>query len=106
MSEGGHPETRRMMARAIRRLSVFEYVLMGGAMVFALLGGAAVAWLLQTAAGVPFRISWFVSSLLLFVIPGAIVLGREARAGLGSGAEAQTPTQIDGSESTRVESDG
>ncbi|MEE8147870.1 MAG: hypothetical protein V3T24_09720 [Longimicrobiales bacterium] len=106
MSGEGHPQTRRMMERAIRRLSVFEYVLMGGAMVFALLGGAAVAWLLETAAGVPFRISWFVSSLLLFVIPGAIVLGREARAGLGSGAEAQTRTQIDGSESTRVESDG
>ena len=73
-------ETRRMMERAVGRLNVFEYVLMGGAAVLALLGGAAIGWILQITAGIPFRITWFVASLLLFVVPGTAVLRREARA--------------------------
>lgn len=68
-----------MMERAVGRLNLVEYVLMGGAAIVALLGGAAVGWILQITAGIPFRISWFVSSLLLFVVPGAAVLRREAR---------------------------
>ncbi|MFV2006060.1 MAG: hypothetical protein ACC667_01360 [Longimicrobiales bacterium] len=73
-------ETRRMMQRAVGRLNLFEYLLLGGAALVALLGGAAVGWFLQIAAGWPFRISWFVASLLLFVVPGAAVLRRESRA--------------------------
>lgn len=73
-------KTRRMMERAVGRLNLFEYVLMGSAAIVALLGGAAIGWFLQNAAGIPFRVSWFVSSLLLFVVPGAAVLRREARA--------------------------
>jgi uncharacterized membrane protein len=69
-----------MMARAVGRLNVIEYVLMGGAAVVALLGGALVGWILQNIAGIPFRITWFVASLLLFVVPGTAVLRREARA--------------------------
>ena len=72
-------ETRRVMGRAIRRLDLFEYVLLGAAAIFALMGGAAVAWILQVWVGAPFRISWFVMSLLLFVVPGVIVRVREAR---------------------------
>ncbi len=78
--EGRLRETRRVMKRAVGRLNVFEYVLMAGAAMVALLGGAAVGWILQITAGMPFRISWFVSSLLLFVVPGTAVLRREARA--------------------------
>ena len=72
-------ETRRMMERAVGRLNLFEYVLMGGAAIIALLGGAAVGWILQITAGIPFRISWFAVSLLLFIVPGTAVLRREAR---------------------------
>ncbi|GMR12372.1 MAG: hypothetical protein BMS9Abin29_0561 [Gemmatimonadota bacterium] len=81
MSEKGRLRgTRRMMERAVGRLNLFEYVLMGGAAIVALLGGAGIAWILQIAVGIPFRVSWFVASLLLFVLPGAAVLRREARA--------------------------
>ncbi len=69
-----------MMERAVGRLNLFEYALMGGAAIVALLGGAAIGWFLQNAAGLPFRVSWFVSALLLFVVPGAAVLRREAKA--------------------------
>jgi uncharacterized membrane protein len=69
-----------MMQRAVGRLDLIEYVLLGGAATVALLGGAAVGWFLQIAAGIPFRISWIVASLLLFVVPGVAVLRREARA--------------------------
>jgi len=68
-----------MMSRAVLRLNLFEYLLMAGAAILALLGGAVVAWMLLMGLGIPFRISWFVSSLLLFVLPGAIVLARAAR---------------------------
>ena len=70
--------TRRVMDRAIRRLDLFEYVLFGGAAFVSLLGGAAIAWILQVLVGAPFRIFWVVMSLLLFVVPGAVVLRREA----------------------------
>ena len=73
-------KTRRMMERAVGRLNLFEYVLMGCAAIVALLGGAAIGWFLQNVAGIPFRVSWFAASLLLFVVPGAAVLRREARA--------------------------
>ncbi len=69
-----------MMERAAGRLNVFEYLLMAGAAMVALMGGAVVGWILQIVAGIPFRTSWFVASLLLFVVPGTAVLRREARA--------------------------
>ena len=71
--------TRRDMRRAIRRLSVLEYVMMALAAAAALLGGAMAAWLLEAGLGVPFRVGWTVSSVLLFALPGLAVWGREAR---------------------------
>lgn len=79
MREEPYHQTRRMMASAIRRLNVLEYVMLGVAGALALLGGALVAWGLQAAAGFPFRTSWFVFSLLFFVVPGAVVLGKQRR---------------------------
>lgn len=104
-AQGRLPETRRAMERAIRRLNVVEYVLLGGAALMALLGGAAVAWILGMAAGAPFHVSWLVASLLLFVIPGVIVLGREARAGRpGAPTSGVLPTNA--SETRTDEADG
>jgi uncharacterized membrane protein len=75
-----HPETRRMMETAIRRLNALEYVILGVAMVLALLAGALAAWMVEKLVGAPFRPTWAVSSLLFFIVPGWIVLRRERRA--------------------------
>ena len=71
---------RRPMERAIRRLNALEYFILAGAMALALVAGALAAWLLETLIGAPFRASWVVSSLLFFVVPGAITLRRERQA--------------------------
>ena len=82
MTRGGsHPETRRMMETAIRRLNVLEYVILGVAMALALLAGALAAWLVEGMVAAPFRLTWALSSLLFFVVPGWIVFQRERRAG-------------------------
>ena len=75
-----HPETRRMMETAIRRLNALEYVILGVAMALALVAGALAAWMVENLVGAPFRPTWAVSSLLFFIVPGWIVLRRERRA--------------------------
>ncbi len=72
-------KTQRMMETAIRRLNALEFVILGVAMVLSMLAGWITAWLLEIVISAPFRTSWTVSSLLFFVIPGAIVLKRERR---------------------------
>lgn len=74
-------EVRRIAGRAIRRLNILEYVILLAAVLVALLGGVVVAWVLMTVAGLPFRATWAVSSLLLFIIPGGSVYLRELRRG-------------------------
>lgn len=76
-SGDAHSETRRMMETAIRRLNVLEYVILGVAMALALLAGALAAWMVESLTGAHFRVMWVVSSLLFFVVPGAVVLRRE-----------------------------
>ena len=73
--------TQRVAARAVRRLDMLEWVILGGAMLLALGGGALVAWILAPALGTGFRPTWVVLSLGLFVIPGAITLLRNRRSG-------------------------
>lgn len=68
---------REVMERAIRRLNILEYLILGAAALLALVGGALVGWLLSLVAEVPFRLAWLVASLLLFVVPGGIVYARE-----------------------------
>ncbi len=91
-----HPETRRMMERAIRRLNALEYVILGVAMALAFLAGALAAWLVGNVTGAPFRLTWALSSLLFFVVPGWVVLRRERQAeGVregGAGTAGSTPT--------------
>ena len=81
MHGDAHPETRRMMETAIRRLNVLEYLILGVAMGLALLAGALAAWMAESLIGASFRLSWALSSLLFFVVPGWIVFRRERRAG-------------------------
>ncbi len=76
MTEDPHGGTRRVVERAIWRLNVLEYMMLGMAVALALGGGALVAWIFKTSFGVPFRPSWVTASLLLFIIPGLVVLGR------------------------------
>lgn len=77
--DGPHQATRRMMAQASRRLSILEYVFLLAAVVLALLGGALAAYGLQAGLGFPFRPTWAVTSLLLFIVPAVVVWRRERR---------------------------
>ena len=70
---------REVMSRAIWRLNILEYFILLAAVCLALLGGALVAWILSTLAGLSFRWCWAGSSLLLFIVPGGIVYLREFR---------------------------
>lgn len=73
---------REVVRRVLRRLDVLESMILGAAAILALLGGALVAWLLSASLGLSFRISWFVASLLLFVVPGAIAYARDRLGGV------------------------
>lgn len=75
-----YSETRRMMETAIRRLHALEYVILGLTMVLALVAGALAAWTAENLTGASFRLTWALSSLLFFVVPGWVVLRRERRA--------------------------
>ncbi len=75
--EQGYDGTREEMEQVIRRLNALEYVLLGAAILLALGGGAGVAFLLSSGTDLPFRLTWAVLSLLLLIIPGAFVLGRD-----------------------------
>jgi predicted lysophospholipase L1 biosynthesis ABC-type transport system permease subunit len=68
------------METAIRRLNVLEYVILGVAMALALLAGALAALMVESVTGAPFRLTWALSSLLFFVVPGWVVFRRERQA--------------------------
>lgn len=70
---------RRVMTRAIRRLNVLEWILLGAAAIASLAGGWLAALLGRSALGLPFRATWMIASLLLFLIPGAMALVAERR---------------------------
>ena len=80
--EPGSEDTRaarKVMTRAIRRLNVLEWILLGAAAIASLVGGWLAALLGRSALGLPFRATWIVASLLLFLIPGAMALVAERR---------------------------
>ena len=64
--------TRAELDQAIRSLGVLEHLFLMVAAITSLLAGALVAWLLMQAFGLPFRITWAVASLLLFIVPGTL----------------------------------
>ncbi|MCH2653252.1 MAG: hypothetical protein MK117_01860 [Gemmatimonadetes bacterium] len=71
--------TQEVTARAIRRLNVLEWVILGGAGLIAVLGGALVSWLIAAQLKVSFRLTWIGLSMLLLVVPGLIVILRSGR---------------------------
>ena len=90
---------REVADRAIRRLNVLEHLFLMVAAGAALLAGLLVAWLLTQSVGAPFRITWAVSALLLFLVPAGISSvrvrreereWREQRAEAARVAEAET----------------
>jgi hypothetical protein len=62
--------------RAVRRLEVFEWIILFGVAVFSVAGGALVAVLTAQVLGAPFRVVWVVASVAFFGIPGWMVLWR------------------------------
>lgn len=78
MSADGQ-RAREVTERAIRRLNVLEWVVLVLAAVLALAAGAVTAFLLGEAAGLPYRPTWAVSSVVLFAIPAAVVWLRDRR---------------------------
>ena len=70
---------REVMNRAIRRLNVLEWLLLGAAAIASLAGGWLAALLGRSALGLPFRATWMAASLLFFLIPGGIAWAAERR---------------------------
>ena len=70
---------REAVKWVLRRLDVLEYLTLFLALALALLGGAVVAWVLDSALGLSFRAIWITTSLLLFILPGGFVYLREFR---------------------------
>ena len=68
---------RLVTARAIRRLDLLEYAILGAAAVLALVAGALVAVLLAETAGLPFRPTWAVAAVLFFVVPAGVAWWRD-----------------------------
>ena len=96
MVADGNKGVRRDMARAVRRLNILEYFILAAAAAMSLGGGALVALLLNELTGVPFRITWFISSLLLFSVPGFFVFRRESRRDPSRGGAGHPQDQTDG----------
>jgi len=67
------------MRQARWRLNLLEYLILLLAVLLALGGGAVVAWIFSTTTSLPFRLSWIVASLLLFIVPGGMVYLLELR---------------------------
>ena len=77
--------TRSALQWTHRRLDVLELLAFLIAFLLALGGGALVAWVLAAVAGLPFRSTWALSSLFLFIVPGGGVYLRELRRGRKKG---------------------
>jgi len=71
--------THEVASRAIKRLDILEWVILVGAVVLSLVGGALVAALLSTSVDLSFRPTWAVASLTLFGVPGIIAVRRIRR---------------------------
>ncbi|MEX0935756.1 MAG: hypothetical protein WD013_02550 [Gemmatimonadota bacterium] len=69
--------TREEMERAIRRLNMLEYAILVAVVILALAGGGAAAFILSAGTNFPFRLTWGLISLLLLVIPGFFVFGKD-----------------------------
>ncbi len=84
--------TQEEIDRTIRSLGVLEQLFLLLAAVAALVAGALIAWLLGQAAGLPFRLTWAVSSLALFIVPAGISWIRIRREERDAGTSTSTPS--------------
>jgi len=89
--------TRMVAHRAIRRLDILEWVILGGAGFFALLGGGLVALMMRDLLNLPMRPTWVISAILLFAVPGLLALRRVRRDELASRQRRESTTgNVDG----------
>jgi hypothetical protein len=58
---------------------MLEYLVLGAAVLLALIGGAIGAFLLTRGNSLPFFGTWVVLSLLFFVVPGGFALWKQRR---------------------------
>jgi len=63
---------REVADRAIRRLNLLEHLFLMVAAGAALLAGLLVTWLISQSFDVPFRTTWAISALVLFLFPASI----------------------------------
>jgi hypothetical protein len=82
--------------KAIRRLDVLEWVILAVTAGLAIGGGALVALLMERGAGLAFRATWIVTSLILFIVPGAVVLWSLRKEGGGWGGRPGARKRDDG----------
>jgi len=71
--------TREVADRAIRRLNLLEHLFLMVAAGAALLAGLLVAWLLSQSFDAPFRTTWAISALTLFLLPAGVSWARVRR---------------------------
>lgn len=69
----------QVAARAVRRLDLLEWVILGGLAVLAAVGGALAAALFAGPLGLPFRYLWIGASLVMFAVPGVLALRKMKR---------------------------
>jgi uncharacterized membrane protein len=62
-----------------RRPRVFRALFVTVSLLLATLAGIITALILETAFGLPFRPTWVLASLILFVVPAVIVYQRAQR---------------------------
>ena len=84
---------QEVAARAIRRLNVLEWMILGGAGLIAVLGGALASWLIAAQLKVSFRLTWIGLSMLLLAVPGLIVILRSGKDGSTSSVISKLKTK-------------
>ena len=94
---------REVVSRAIKRLNLLETLIMGAAVIVALVGGWLGALLARSAFGLPLRTTWMVLSVLLFVVPGALAWMMERRKRRQARDEADTAARETQPEATKAE---
>ena len=68
-------------------------MILGGAGLIAVLGGALASWLIATQLKVSFRLTWIGLSMLLLAVPGLIVILRSGKDGSTSSVISKLKTK-------------
>lgn len=86
---------RIVAARAIRRLGLIQYAILGGATLLAVVAGGLLALLVSSQVAWPFWIVWLAGSLLFLVVPGLAVwiAGRREARRIETNASGDSPEE-------------